>query len=86
MDELNVAMNDPARPWHRRAIDAIKIIPEIGGAFIAGGSAAALAKAITETATQFFIEVAAKGDREEALKRSGLTYLMRLKAFHDRPT
>lgn len=83
MDELNATMNDPARPWHRRAIDAIKIIPEVGGAFFTGGPTAALTKAITATASQFFVEVAAKGDKEEALKRSGLTYLMRLKAFHD---
>jgi hypothetical protein len=84
MDELNAAMNDPARPWHKRAIDAIKIIPAVGGAYMTGGTAAALAKALTATAAQFFVEVAAKGDKEEALKRSGLTYLLQLKAFHDR--
>lgn len=84
IDELNVTMNDPARPWHRRAIDALKIVPEIGGAFLAGGPSAALTKAITATASQFFVEVAAKGDKEAALKRSGLTYLLRLKAFHDK--
>jgi hypothetical protein len=83
MDELNSTMNDPARPWHKRALDAIKIVPQIGGAFLAGGPTAALTKAITATAAQFFIEVAAKGDKEEALKRSGLTYLLRLRAFYD---
>ena len=83
MDELNATMNDPARPWHKRAIDALKIIPQVGGAFLAGGEAAALTKAITATAAQFFVEVAAKGEKEEALKRSGLTYLLRLRAFHD---
>jgi hypothetical protein len=82
MDELNATMNDPARPWHKKAIDAIKILPEVGGAFLAGGPAAALTKAITATAAQFFVEVAAKGDKEEALKRSGLTYLLRLRQFH----
>jgi hypothetical protein len=84
MDELNATMNDPARPWHKRALDALKIIPQVGGAFLAGGEAAALTKAITAMAAQFFVEVAAKGDKEEALKRSGLTYLLRLRAFHDR--
>jgi hypothetical protein len=84
MDELNVAMKDSAGPWHRRAIDALKIVPEIGRAFLAGGASAALTKAITATASQFFVEVAAKGDKEEALKRSGLTYLLRLKALHDK--
>jgi len=83
MDELNTTMNDPARPWHKRAVDALKIVPQIGGAFLAGGGAAALTKAITATAAQFFVEVAAKGDKEEELKRSGLTYLLRLRAFHD---
>jgi hypothetical protein len=83
MDELNATMNDPARPWHKRAIDALKIIPQVGGAFLAGGGAAALTKAITATAAQFFVEVAAKGDKKEALKRSGLTYLLRLQQFHD---
>jgi hypothetical protein len=83
MDELNATMNDPARPWHKRAIDALKIIPQVGGAFLAGGGAAALTKAITATAAQFFVEVAAKGDKQEVLKRSGLTYLLRLQQFHD---
>jgi hypothetical protein len=86
MDELNVLMNDPARPWHKRAISAIKIIPEIGGAFLAGGPTAALTKAITAYATQFFVELAAKGDKEEAIKRSGLTYLMRLRAASKVPS
>ena len=83
MDELNATMNDPARPWHKRAIDALKIVPQVGGAFLAGGGATALTKAITATAAQFFVEVAAKGDKQEALKRSGLTYLLRLQQFHD---
>jgi hypothetical protein len=83
MDELNSVMNDPARPWYKRAIDGLRIIPEVAGAFITGGTSAAITKAITAGAAQFFVEVAAKGDKEEVLKRSGLTYLLRLKAFHD---
>jgi len=83
LDELNATMNDPARPWFKRAVDGLKIIPEIGGAYLKGGTAAAFTKAITASAAQFFVEVAAKGDKEEALKRSGLTYLLRLKAFYD---
>jgi hypothetical protein len=68
---------------YKRAIDAIKIIPEVGGAFLAGGPSAALTKAITASAAQFSVEIMAKGDKEEALKRSGLTYLLRLRAFHN---
>ena len=73
---------DQARGY-KRAIDAIKIIPEVGGAFLAGGPSAALTKAITASAAQFSVEIMAKGDKEEALKRSGLTYLLRLRAFHN---
>jgi hypothetical protein len=29
MDELNATMNDPARPWHKRAIDALKSFPKL---------------------------------------------------------
>ncbi|HXW30161.1 MAG TPA: hypothetical protein VEK55_12430 [Xanthobacteraceae bacterium] len=83
MDELNATMNDPARPWHRRAIDALKIIPQVGGAFLTAGPSAALTKAITTSAAQFFTEVAAKTDKAEAIKRSGLTYLLRMRAFQD---
>jgi hypothetical protein len=83
MDELNAAMNDPARPWYKRALDTLKIIPEIGGAFLTGGSAAALTKAISASAAQFFVEVGAMGDKQDALKRSGLTYLLHLRTFHD---
>jgi hypothetical protein len=82
-ETVNAAMNDPARPWHKRAIDALKIIPQVGGAFLVGGGAAALTKAITLSAAQFFVEVAAKGDKEEVLKRSGLTYLLHLRRYHD---
>jgi hypothetical protein len=42
---------------------------------------AALVKALTATTAQFFTEVAAKGDKQEVIKRSGLTYLMRLRVF-----
>jgi len=84
MDELNATMNDPARPWHKRAIDSIKIASEVGGAFIVGGPAGALSKALSSSLGQLFVELDAKGDKNAALKRSGLTYLLRLKAFYDK--
>ena len=83
MDDLRITMNDPARPWHKRAIDVAKVIPSIAGAYFTGGTSAALIKALTAYASQFFVEVAAHGDRQEALKRSGLYYLLQLRKFHD---
>jgi hypothetical protein len=83
MDDLRMTMSDPARPWHKRAIDAAKVLPSIAGAYFTGGTSAALIKALTAYASQFFVEVAAHGDRQEALKRSGLYYLLQLRKFHD---
>jgi len=82
MDDLRITLNDPARPWHKKAIDAVKVVPSIAGAFFAGGVSAALTKALTAYAAQFFVEVAAHSDKQEALKRSGLYYLLQLQKFH----
>ena len=80
--------NRQSTPWSTAILAEIYLLKleaavRVGGAFLAGGDAAALTKAITATAAQFFVEVAAKGDKQEALKRSGLTYLLRLRQFHD---
>jgi hypothetical protein len=83
MDELRSTMNNPARPWFKRAVDAAKVFPSIAGAYLAGGPAAVAAMAITKSAEQFFVEVAAHGDRKEALKRSGLYYLLKLEQFQN---
>jgi hypothetical protein len=84
MDDLRLTMNDPSRPWHKRAIDAVKVIPSIAGAYFTGGTSAVLIKALTTYAAQFFVEVGAHGDKQDALKRSGLYYLLRLEKFHER--
>src|SRR3984893_4797149 len=83
MDELGEAMNNPARSWTKRAVDGMKILYDIGGAYLAGGRSAGIAQAISSGAAQFFVEVAAKGDKHEALKRSGLMYLLRLQSFYN---
>jgi len=83
MDDLRMTLNGPARPWRKRAVDAIKVVPSIAGACFTVGPHAALAKALTACASEFFVEVAAHGDKHEALKRSGLYYLLQLSRFHD---
>jgi hypothetical protein len=47
---------------------------------------AAIAKVLTTYAGQRFTEITAKGDQRETLKRSGLYYLLRLRAFHEQRT
>jgi hypothetical protein len=83
MDDLRLTMNDPAQPWHRRAIGGLKVIPSIAGAYFTGGASAALMKALTSYASQFFVEVGAHGDRKGSLKRCGLYYLLQLRKFHE---
>lgn len=83
MDDLRMTLNDPARSWRRRAVDAVKVVPSIAGAYFTGGTSAVLIKALTAYASQFFVEVAAHGDKQEALKRSGLYYLLQLSKVHD---
>ena len=83
MDDLRNTLNDPARPWHKRAVEAVKVIPSIAGAYFTGGTSAVLIKVLTAYAAQFFVEIAAHGDKQEALKRSGLYYLLQLSRFHD---
>jgi hypothetical protein len=87
MDELRSAIDNPARPWHRRAIDTVRVLPSLGAAYFAGGTSAVVTKILMASAGQFFTELGAAGDKQEILKRTGLYYLLRLQAFQaDRGT
>lgn len=80
LDELRQSMNQPARRWYERAIDLMRVAPSVTAACFTMGPHAAVAKALTSFAPQFFEELSAQGDKKEALKRSGLYYLLRLEA------
>jgi hypothetical protein len=82
MDELRMAMNDPGQPWYKRAVAAAKVLPSIAGAYFAGNPSAALIKALSACASPILTEVVARGEKKEALKRSGLYYLLRLEQFN----
>jgi hypothetical protein len=81
LDELQAAVNAPARAWWRRGIDLVKVVPELAAGAFTMEPSTAIAKVLTTYAGQMFTEIAAKGDQREALKRSGLYYLLRLRAF-----
>jgi hypothetical protein len=66
MDALNEAMNAPARPLYLRAIDGIRFVAGLGGAYLTGGEAAALMKALSSGTSQLFVELQAAGDKREA--------------------
>jgi hypothetical protein len=81
LDELQAAINAPARAWWRRGLDFVKVVPELATGAFTMEPTAAIAKVLTTYAGQMFAEITARGDQREALKRSGLYYLLRLRAF-----
>ena len=81
LDELRSSMNAPGRPWHKRAVDFVRVIPELATAFMTLDPQTALGKVLTTYAGQLFSEAMAAGDQREALKRSGLYYLLKLQTY-----
>jgi hypothetical protein len=83
LDELKTAVNAPARAWWRRGLEFVKVVPELAAGAFTMEPAAAIAKVLTTYAGQMFTEITAKGDQREALKRSGLYYLLQFRAFQE---
>jgi hypothetical protein len=86
LDELQAAINAPARAWWRRGIDFVKVVPEVALGCFTMEPSTAIAKILTTCAGQMFVEMTAKGDQREALKRSGLYYLLHLRKFQEERT
>jgi hypothetical protein len=84
LDEPQAAVNAPARVWWRRGLDFVKVVPELAAGAFTMEPTMAIAKVLTTYAGQLFTELTAKGDQREALKRSGLYYLLRLRAFQEK--
>jgi hypothetical protein len=84
LDEPQAAVNAPARAWWRRGLDFVKVVPELAAGAFTMEPTMAIAKVLTTYAGQLFTELTAKGDQREALKRSGLYYLLRLRAFQEK--
>jgi hypothetical protein len=83
LDELQAAINAPARAWWRRGLDFVRVIPELASGAFMMDPTTAIAKILTTYAGQMFTEITAKGDQREFMKRSGLYYLLRLRAFQE---
>ena len=78
LDELRASMERPATPWYKRAINLIRVTPALGVAFMTMDTHSAIAKVLTTYVSEFFTELTATGDHREAIKRSGLYYLLKL--------
>lgn len=80
LDELRQRAADPARPWHKRAVDGIRIVASVTGSCMTMRFDKAIGQLVEALAPQFFQEVEAKGDKSQSLKRSDLYYLLRVQA------
>ncbi|WP_308516149.1 hypothetical protein [Sphingomonas flavescens] len=80
LDELRQLANDPARPWYKRAIDGVRILPSVATKCFTMSPGAALAQVLLAYAPQFFDELAAKGQKQQQVRRSGLYYLLQVQA------
>ena len=84
LDELRAKMNAPARPWYKRAIDAGRVAPKISPSFYTMDVKTIIGTALLADLPQFFTELTAIGEKREALRKSGLYYLLQLETFYDR--
>jgi hypothetical protein len=82
LDELRAKMNAPARPWYKRAIDAIRVLPKVSPSFYTMDIKTIIGAALATYLPQFFTELSAIGEKREAIRKSNLYYLLRLEAFH----
>jgi hypothetical protein len=81
LDELRAKMNAPARPWYKRAIDAVKVVPKISPAFYTMDVKTIIGAILAGYLPQLYTEFSAIGEKHETLKKSGLYYLLRLETF-----
>ncbi len=81
LDELRAKINAPARPWYKRAIDFGRVLPKVVPSFFTMNPATIIGSILTNYAGQFFTELSAVGEKREALKKSGLYYLLQLQTY-----
>jgi hypothetical protein len=81
LDELRAKMNAPARPWYKRAIDAVRVVPKVSPSFYTMDIKTILGAVLAGYLPQLFTELAAIGEKRETLKKSGLYYLLRLETY-----
>lgn len=78
LEELKSFINNPSRPWYRRAVNIVKSTPELVSSFFTLPTNIAVAKVLAK-----FVEVLAdlnneKMDKDGNMKRSGFYYLLRM--------
>jgi hypothetical protein len=74
-------MNAPARPWYKRAIDFGRVVPKLVPSFFTMDAGTIIGAILTNYAGEFFTELSSVGEKREALKKSGLYYLLQLETY-----
>ncbi len=83
LDELRNSIAAPNRPWHKRILDGMYIVPRLGWAFMTGNGVMA-SDALGRLMTTLVSEYEAAQDKRAAAKNAGLFYLLRLESHGKR--
>jgi hypothetical protein len=77
--DLETVLNDPGKPWYKRAIDLARAAPELATNFATMPKSTALAKLLGEIAKTLADVRDEQLDKERKLARTGLYYLLKLR-------
>jgi len=78
LSDLRKTVEDPSRPWHRRAVDLAKNVPELVSAFATLPKSLAFAKLFASIAETLAGERDAEIERQKKIARSGLAFLLQV--------
>ena len=76
--DLEAVLNDPGKPWYKRAVDLARAAPELAANFATMPPGIALAKLLGEIA-KVLADVRDEQLDKERLSRSGIYYLLKLR-------
>jgi hypothetical protein len=79
LHDLEGVLNDPGKPWYKRAVDLARAAPELAANFATMPKGIALAKLLGALAQVLGDVRDEKLDKEGRLARSGIYYLLKLR-------
>jgi hypothetical protein len=79
LHDLEAVLNDPGKPWYKRAVDLAKAAPELATNFATMPKGIALAKLLGAIAKVLADVRDEQLDKENRLSRSGIYYLLKLR-------
>ena len=77
LHDLRQVIDAPNRPWLKRVGDLLKVAPDMALAYLTMDRDRVI-KSLATAMGPLFSELDARGDRGQALKRSGLYYILKL--------